>query len=614
MKKIIGIFVCMLLIGTAVLSVSGTELKQYTSISTLNDGNTLYVGGSGPGNYTKIQDAIDNASDGDTVFVYDDSSPYYENLDVNKIISLIGENRDTTIIDGSENGDVINIYADRVDISGFTIQNSGSNWNDAGIEMHSFYNTISGNNIMNNHDGIWLSRSTHIISRNIIDSNADVGIFLDYSSDNVITGNTILNNGDGIRFFGSSDNSNISGNIISSNTDNGINFFYYSNNNIISSNTIISNNGNGINLDESSNNTLTGNNISLNNDYGILLSDSSSNNFIFHNNFINNGENAYDEGDNTWDNGYPYGGNYWDDYVGDDFYNGPNQDIPGSDGIGDIPYEIPCEHGTDYYPLMHPFEQYYILDIDAPSQVNEEESFNVLVKSMGGTVIPDAIVEFRNECHLTDFNGIAQFIAPSLDEDTLYWINATKEGYTGDSETILVKDVPVWFNYAFVFGRLDNLTTEGEIITFEALNIRAITFFPFTFNHYTSGELITISKYYFGLVGARFIFAFCGLSYQPSKISMNKFSQNDSANEIIWLVAEVEGNPLRTKDVEMILLNESGEPQPDAEITFNEVNVEGYINPGDTFTVVAPSDGYYVFMLTHKISGATIYKSSLTHY
>jgi hypothetical protein len=37
----------------------------------MNNAQTLYVGGSGPGNFTKIQDAVDNASDGDTVFVYD---------------------------------------------------------------------------------------------------------------------------------------------------------------------------------------------------------------------------------------------------------------------------------------------------------------------------------------------------------------------------------------------------------------------------------------------------------------------------------------------------------------------------------------------------------------
>ena len=61
-------------------------------------GNTLYVGGSGPNNYTSIQDAIDNASDGDTIYVY--SGIYYENVVINKRINLIGEDRNGTIIDG----------------------------------------------------------------------------------------------------------------------------------------------------------------------------------------------------------------------------------------------------------------------------------------------------------------------------------------------------------------------------------------------------------------------------------------------------------------------------------------------------------------------------------
>ena len=34
-----------------------------------NFGNILYVGGTGPGNYSRIQDSIDNASEGDMVFV-----------------------------------------------------------------------------------------------------------------------------------------------------------------------------------------------------------------------------------------------------------------------------------------------------------------------------------------------------------------------------------------------------------------------------------------------------------------------------------------------------------------------------------------------------------------
>ena len=49
-------------------------------------GDIFYVGGGGPGNFTRIQDAIDNASNGDTVFVFDESSPYYEHVIVDKRI------------------------------------------------------------------------------------------------------------------------------------------------------------------------------------------------------------------------------------------------------------------------------------------------------------------------------------------------------------------------------------------------------------------------------------------------------------------------------------------------------------------------------------------------
>ena len=129
-KKLIGIIVCILLISTTIFPVSGTVMVEKTSNPT-SYGNTLYVGGLGPGNYTRIQDAIDDASDEDTVFVYDDSSPYVENLIVNKSIELIGENRYTTVIDGDENeedeGDVIHIKANGVTVQGFTVQNSYDN-------------------------------------------------------------------------------------------------------------------------------------------------------------------------------------------------------------------------------------------------------------------------------------------------------------------------------------------------------------------------------------------------------------------------------------------------------------------------------------------------------
>jgi len=78
---------------TAIFTKNETDSKNETEF--------LYVGGSRPNNYTKIQDAIDDAEDGYTVYIY--AGTYYENVVVNKTIDLIGENTDTTIIDGGGN-------------------------------------------------------------------------------------------------------------------------------------------------------------------------------------------------------------------------------------------------------------------------------------------------------------------------------------------------------------------------------------------------------------------------------------------------------------------------------------------------------------------------------
>lgn len=75
-------------------------------------------------------------------------------------------------------------------------------------------------------------------------------------------------------------------------------------------------------------------------------------NVVHHNNFLGSGI-VTDNSTNTWDDGYPSGGNYWHDYAGLDNYSGPDQDIPGSDGIGDTPYLID-DDTSDCYPLMSP--------------------------------------------------------------------------------------------------------------------------------------------------------------------------------------------------------------------------------------------------------------------
>lgn len=80
---------------------------------------TLYVGGSGPGNYTTIRDAAVAAQTGDTIFVY--SGVYQEaSFALRFGVSLIGEDQATTIIEGIP-APVISL-SPWSNISGFTLR------------------------------------------------------------------------------------------------------------------------------------------------------------------------------------------------------------------------------------------------------------------------------------------------------------------------------------------------------------------------------------------------------------------------------------------------------------------------------------------------------------
>ncbi len=134
------------------------KVSKMVQPSIIGSGNTLYVGGYGPDNYTKIQDAIDDSVDGDIFFVYDDSSPYHESIQINKSINLIGEDRNTTIIDANGNSHNILIKSDVVSIHEFTLQNP----NLYGIDDIGFgFCTFSDNIIINTFGGIrmWSSNT-----------------------------------------------------------------------------------------------------------------------------------------------------------------------------------------------------------------------------------------------------------------------------------------------------------------------------------------------------------------------------------------------------------------------------------------------------------------------
>ena len=106
-KGVVSIVIISILLGSILVMPVSSE----DTIGVLG-GNTLYVDDSGGADYTKIQDAIDNATSGDTVFVY--SGVYYEHIKIREKIDLIGEENINTIIDGNNSGNVITIYEDEV--------------------------------------------------------------------------------------------------------------------------------------------------------------------------------------------------------------------------------------------------------------------------------------------------------------------------------------------------------------------------------------------------------------------------------------------------------------------------------------------------------------------
>ena len=133
MNRVVVIGIIFLFIASSVIPISGLNLKQPTIQTSSSD--ILYVGGNGPGNYSRIQDAVNDASDGDIVFVY--NGTYYENIIIDKTINLTGEIKEETIIDGLYNGNIVHISSEKVTLQNFTIRNSGGFTKNAGIIIES---------------------------------------------------------------------------------------------------------------------------------------------------------------------------------------------------------------------------------------------------------------------------------------------------------------------------------------------------------------------------------------------------------------------------------------------------------------------------------------------
>ena len=228
-------------------------------------------------NFTKIQDAINASSKGDTIIVH--NGTYYENVILNKSLSLLGKGLPT--IDAEVNGSAIEIDAPGCVVRGFRCINGGSkeypHVYGYGIEVYSTDGNVIQNNICEDNwgDGINLyNSSNNIVSNNTCEnSHGDYivstdGIVLYESSNNTISNNICKYNNEGIRLKRSSNNT------IFNNICDGISLFESARNTI--SNNICKSSRYGIALSTSAENTIS-NNICKDNEYGIALSSSAGN-------------------------------------------------------------------------------------------------------------------------------------------------------------------------------------------------------------------------------------------------------------------------------------------------------------------------------------------------
>ena len=309
-KAVVGIILTLLFIGTLTLAFNIQTIKA--------EPTTWIVDDDGPADFNTIQEAIDAASNGDTVYVH--NGTYIENVVVNKSVSLIGEDPATTIIDGGGRFvKVVEITANNVTIKNFTLRNNCevASWESNNcIYLANFNNTLIQNNIITSRDGygggiVVIDSSNNNIFGNTIETTPNIGIRLYSTSNNVVFSNSITNSS-GIELHYNSSNNVISNNtVIAYGSENGIAVTQSFNNtvsgntvknmswgivlswssyNTVSKNIIANNSEYGLPTFGSSYNNISENTITVNKYDGICLAQLSDNNTVYRNDIINNGQ------------------------------------------------------------------------------------------------------------------------------------------------------------------------------------------------------------------------------------------------------------------------------------------------------------------------------------
>ena len=491
------------IIGMLLFSVLG-NLVLMESCSAA--GNTIYVDqsntqgpwdGSSEHPYKNISRGVAAASSGDTIYVR--SGTYYENVLIEKSISLIGSYTTSKPIVHGQHAykSTIEIMSNEVTVSGFDIHNTiGKSADYSGFAIGKTHYTqgdftsvtISNCNITDAYQGILMKGTFHNISSCEINDNTAYGIF-----------------------------------VISGGDDN------------LFSNNVIDNNPEGINLQRfCNNNEIRDNTITNSRVYGIEIASNCSNNSIYYNHFIQNYKSSCDNGINAWDNGYPSGGNYWDNYTGMDQFSGLDQNEPGSDLIGDIPYAITGGQNKDNYPLGYfkepeqpggqnqPPTAYIHSMSPNPARAGETVSFRGSGVDIDGNIV---YYEWRSSRD-DGLSEQASFSTTrlSVGEHTIYFRVQDDSGAWSTEKTDILIITPSTNNalIAYIDEITPNPATAGEMISFRG--------------HGTAEEGSTITSYRWssdrdGVLSTQSSFNTSALSLGTHIISFRVKDNNEISSE-----------------------------------------------------------------------------------
>ncbi|MCK4576520.1 right-handed parallel beta-helix repeat-containing protein, partial [candidate division WOR-3 bacterium] len=255
-------------------------LLLWASVETAS-AKTWYVNDDGGADFTKIQDAIHNASSGDTIIVYEGA--YCENIAVPKSLTIVGEK--ISYLVASTYAYCVHITADNVTVKGFTVRNHKDGY--GGFLIKDVNNCVIAENMIeiDRGSGFDISGGDNIsVIDNVISVNRFSGLGADRITDSIIHSNSIT--GGGIFLYGSNYNE-VSGNTISSTLWGAIGIGTYNSegscHNLISDNIIKNTTKEGISLGSGSNFNEVYNNTIDSSESGLGLSEISNYNIIKNN-------------------------------------------------------------------------------------------------------------------------------------------------------------------------------------------------------------------------------------------------------------------------------------------------------------------------------------------